>query len=365
MMVTFKSVPREEYGERMRIVHKDLKHGKIKLAVESLDDLWHLQHLVELGDIAISSTWRREREAEDKLRPERREKRRVTISIRVESMEFHRHVNRLRLLGAIIEGPDVGKHHSFSLEPGSTLAIIKTWRPEHLDRVKEAVRASHRPRVLLVALDDASAELALVRQYGLDELGTIYHPRAGKRYAAEREADEQKFFHKLTAAIKDIISREGIRAAVVGGPGFTKDAFVALLREKYPELVSKVRRDDVSSGGRAGLYEMVRRGLVERVSREDRFSYEISLVERLMTEIAKEGLVSYGKADVERAASLGAIEKLLVADELLRRDREGTDKVLEQVRRTRGQVIVVSTEHDAGKQLLALGGVAALLRFKP
>lgn len=250
------------------------------------------------------------------------------------------------------------------MEPGSIITITKTWRPDHLDRIGEAVRASRRPRVLLVALDDVSAELALVRQYGLDELGIISCPRAGKRYAVKREADERKFFHKLAAAMNDIISRERIRAAIVAGPGFTKDAFVAFLREKYPELVSKVRRDDISSGGRAGLYEIVRRGMVERISREDRISFETSMMERLMTEIAKEGRATYGKTDVERAASLGAIEKLLVADELLRQHEAGIEEVLERVRKTRGQVIVVSTDHDAGEQLLALGGVAALLRFK-
>ncbi len=348
----------------MRVIYKDLKHGKIKLRVETLDDLWHLQHLVEPNDIATAQTWRREREAKNKLRPGRLEKRRVTLSIKVEGVEFHKHANRLRLMGTIVGGPDVGKHHSFSLEPGSTLVITKTWRPDHLDRVGEAVRASRRPRVLLVALNDVSAELALVRQYGLDEMGAISRARAGKRYAVEREANERKFFHKLAAAMNDIISREGVRAAIVAGPGFTKDAFVAFLREKYPKLVSKVRRDDVSSGGRVGLYEIVRRGLVEQVSREDRISFEMLLVERLMMEIAKGGPATYGDAEVERAASLGAVEKLLVADELLRRHRAGIEEVLERVRRTRGQVIVVSTDHDAGKQLLALGGVAALLRFK-
>jgi len=341
-----------------------LKHGKIKLVVETLDDLWHLQHLVEPNDIATAQTWRREREVGDKLRPERLKKRRVTLSIRVEEVEFHKHANRLRLLGTILRGPDIGKHHSFSLEFGSALAITKTWRPDHLNRIRVAVRASRRPRVLLVALEDVSAELALVRQYGLDEIGTISRAKVGKRYAVEREADTRKFFHELAAAMNDIILREGVRVAIVAGPGFTKDAFVEFLREKYPELIPKIKRDNISSGGRSGLYEIVRRGLVEQVSHENRISFETSLIDRLMMEIAKGGLATYGEVEVKRAASLGAVEKLLVADELLRRNRAGVEEVLEQVRRTRGQVIVVSTEHDAGKQLLSLGGIAALLRFK-
>jgi len=349
----------------MRIIHRDLKHGRIKLAVETLDDLWHLQHLIEPGDVATALTRRREHLKVNKLRPERLEKKSLTLSIKVDEVEFHRFANVLRLLGTITKGPDIGKHHAFSIEPGSKLVVTKTWRPEHLERLREAVRASRRPRVLLVAIDDESAELGLVRQYGLEGLGTISHRRAGKRYATERDADERKFFYQLASTINDIISREGVRAVIAAGPGFTKDAFQSFLRETCPELVERVRLDSISSGGRTGLYEIVRRGLVERISREDRLSFETSIVEQLMAEIAKGGLAAYGKAEVGRAASMGAIEKLLVADEVLRNNRDDMRELLEQARRTRGKVVVVSTEHDGGRQLLSLGGVAALLRFKP
>jgi protein pelota len=349
----------------MRTIYKDLKHGRIKLATETLDDLWHLQHLVEIGDVVTALTWRREHLRVDKLRPERFEKRPVTISIKVEGIEFHKFANTLRLLGTITRGPNIGKHHALSIEPGSKLVVTKTWRPEHLDRLREAVRASRRPRVLLVAIDDESAELGLVRQYGLEGLGPISHRRPGKLYATEREADERKFFQQLAMVIDDIISREGIRAVIVAGPGFTKEAFHSFLREAHPKLVANVRLDSISSGGRAGLYEIVRRGLVERISAEDRVSFETALVEDLIDAISKGGLATYGKVEVERAASIGAVEKLLVADEILRRGRAGVEGLLEKVRKTRGQVIVVSTEHDAGRQLLALKGIGALLRFKP
>jgi protein pelota len=349
----------------MRVVYRDLKRGKIKLVVETLDDIWHLQHLVGPGDIATALTWRRERLKTDKLRPERLKKKPVKLSIKVGGVEFHKFANRLRLLGTITKGPDMGKHHAFSLEPWSKLMITKSWRPEHLERLREAVRASRRPRVLLVALDDESAELGLVRQYGLEGIGAISHRRAGKRYAAKRGADERKFFNQLASTMDDLISRERVRTAVVAGPGFTKDEFHAFLRESCPELVAKVRLDSISSGGRAGLYEIVRRGLVERISAEDRVSFETALVDELLAQISKGGLATYGKVEIERAASMGAVEKLLVADELLRRDRAGVEELLERVRKTRGQVIVVSTEHDAGRQLLALKGIAAMLRFKP
>ena len=58
----------------MRVIHKDMKHGKIKLVPETLDDLWHLNHLIEEGDLVTALTWRREKAEADKLRPERLEK---------------------------------------------------------------------------------------------------------------------------------------------------------------------------------------------------------------------------------------------------------------------------------------------------
>jgi len=349
---------------KLRVTHKDLKHGKIKLAAETLDDLWHLQHIVVTGDTVTSTTWRREQESGDKLRPERMEKKPVTLSIKVEGVEFHKHANCLRILGTIVEGPDMGKHHSFSFEPGSTITVTKEWSPDELQRIHDAAQASRRPRVLLVALDDSSANLALVRQYGLDDIGTITRPKAGKMYAVESETDEKKFFHRLAEAMKDIISRENVRAAIVAGPGFTKETFTAFLREKFPDLSQSVRLGEASSGGRAGLYEIVRRGLVEAVSKEDRLSLETSLMERVMGEISKGGPVTYGRAEIENAASAGAIEKLLVADELLRSNRAEVKNILEAANKTRAEVIVISTEHDAGKQLTALGGMAALLRYR-
>jgi protein pelota len=348
----------------MRIIHKDLKHGRVKLALETLDDLWHISHIIEPGDIVVAETWRREELEGDKIRPERMEKKKRVLSVKVKSVEFHRFANRLRVLGEIVEGQDVGKHHAFNFETGSTLALIKPWKAHHLDRLRDAVKASMRPKVLLVAMDDTGAGIGLVRQYGLDELGTISYAKSGKLYGSEHRADELKFFHKLAGTMKDIIEREGVRVAIVAGPGFVKDNFFNFLGEKYPELAEKVRKEDVSSGGRAGLHEIIRRGAMARVSAEDRLSYEASLVEKLKEEISRNGLATYGKSEVLQAAKLGAVEKLLIADELLKRGDAEVHQLLEQTRRTNGEVVVISTEHDWGRQLLALRGVAALLRFK-
>jgi protein pelota len=65
--------------------------------------------------------------------------------------------------------------------------------------------------------------------------------------------------------------------------------------------------------------------------------------------------------EVQNAAESGAVEELMVIDNLLR--KEDVEKIMNLVENLRGKVMVVSSEHEGGKQLTALGGMAALLRY--
>src|SRR6266571_1181018 len=89
--------------DAMRVLHLDPKTGEIKVRVENADDLWHLHNLVLPGDLVRASTYRREEVKTDKVRPERGEKVRVTLTIRVESVEFQAFSDRLRITGVIVE----------------------------------------------------------------------------------------------------------------------------------------------------------------------------------------------------------------------------------------------------------------------
>ena len=75
-----------------------------------------------------------------------------------------------------------------------------------------------------------------------------------------------------------------------------------------------------------------------------------------------------GLEQVEKAAKLGAVEKLVLADAVLRKADEQQRLLVEGIMRTveqkgGGTTMIVSTEHEAGLKLLALSGIAALLRY--
>ena len=142
----------------MRVLHRDLRAGEIKLRFENPDDLWHLHNLVLPGDLVRASTYRREESKADKIRPERMEKVRVTLTIRIDKVEFQAFSDRLRLTGVITEGEmDHGQHHTLNVAVDDVLTIIKAWRPHELRRIEDAVAATQKPIVAFLSLDDEEA----------------------------------------------------------------------------------------------------------------------------------------------------------------------------------------------------------------
>ena len=92
-------------------------------------------------------------------------------------------------------------------------------------------------------------------------------------------------------------------------------------------------------------------------------------VEELFTEIAKNNMAVYGLKETKEAANLGAIKELLLTDSYIQKSRnENFYNEVEQIMRTvdksKGEVEIISTEHEGGKRLNGLSGIGAILRFK-
>ncbi|MFA0823241.1 MAG: mRNA surveillance protein pelota [Methanomethylovorans sp.] len=345
----------------MRVMKKNLrdKEGEISILAETLDDLWHLKYIIETGDLVFAVTKRKSDVATDKLRPEKVEKKIVRLGVRVESLEFHKFSNRLRVHGVIEHGMDIGSHHTFNIEEGTELSIVKVWKKDQLERIEEAEIASKRPSVIIVAIEEGDADIGLVKHYGI-EIYSHINQSAGKAEGNLRNVFFQEVLDQLMHAIS------GSESIVLAGPGFTKEDFLKYAQQKEPEMASKLVFEDTASIGMSGFQEVLRRGAVDRIMEQSRIARESKLMEDLLKEIAVDGKVAYGMSEVKMALDYGAIEVLLICDELLREEREKgeIDSFLQEVEHSQGTIVVFSTVFEPGQKLLALGGIAALLRFR-
>lgn len=342
----------------MRVVEERLKgdQGEIKLIPENIEDLWHLKYIIEPGDIVFSLT-KRASESSDKLRSD---KQMVTVrlGISVERVEFHKFANRLRITGRIIAGVDDSGYHTINITPGKELSVIKErWKDEQLERIRVAVESSNRPEMVIVTIEEGDAVVGVLRQWGIEEIASI-----SRSYGKDRGDSRREFFGEVYGVIKDI----EFGYLIIAGPGFAKQDFYEFLKEKDPGMVEKATIADTSSIGVRGFVEVLKRGVVEKIAGELKIARDAEFIEKLLEEISKDGKAVYGIDEVRRAYEYGAIETLLVADEFLREEREkwDIDSFLRDVENMGGNVVIMSTEFEPGKRLMALGGIAGLLRFR-
>lgn len=343
----------------MKILHQDARSNEIKLLPETLDDLWHLYNLIDERDLVFAMTYRRGEEKSDKLRPDRSDKVRMRLGIRVQKVEFHETEDVLRVLGVIEQGPqDMGEHHTLMIGPGDALNVVKPeWKTQHFDRIKRAVAASEKPSIALVSIEDTEAVIAAVREYGIKEHATITRNPQGKMY--DSKPNEEEFLDAVVEKLRLLLKGEPL---IILGPGFLKEALAKRLREKAPGLSASVSVQHTGQAGMAGIHELMKQGIGGKFLEETRVARETRLMEQLFSEIGKGGMFAYGDQQVLAAADSGAITTLLVLDTKVR-DRS-VEALLKKVEDSKGEFVVVSSMHEAGRRLESLGGVAAILRYR-
>jgi protein pelota len=342
----------------MKILNRDRKTGEIKLLMQTPDDLWHVYNLVEPGDLVIATSFRREEKIHDKLRPERMGKKKMKIGLRAESAEFHEFTDRLRVKGVIEHAPqDLGEHHTFNFKVRDTLSIVKEWKDHHIKRLDDAVDATHEPLITFLSIDDESALLAQLHQYGIEELAEIRSFGMGKMYPTKGGREE--YFGEILSKLKSMDVGE---ALIILGPGFEKDALSQNIMDKMPDMAPKLNLFPTSHCGMLGIQEALKGGMASEILEKSRVGMETKLVEQLLSEISTEGKYAYGLEEVRSATEQGAVETLLVTNKMIR--KEEIEVLLKNVERARGKVVIVSSEHEAGRKLESLGGLGALLRYK-
>lgn len=328
-------------------------HGEIRLFAESVDDLWHLSHLVRSGDLVFATTFRSVEMVQDKIRPEKPEKKPVRLGIRVEGVAFHPYANRLRISGVIEHGMDEGSHHTINLDAGSELSVIKTWRQVDLDRIERAVKASTSGAVHILAVEEGEAELYRVRQFGPEIVTTVIQG-SGK---GSDPGGRARLFERVAVLVGEITG-----TVVIAGPGFVKDEVAKYLREKIPDLKDRCITVETKRSGRGAVTEALGKGVLEKITGDLQLKREAELLDAFLERMGRAEPVAYGRAEVEEAVSAGAAEQVLVIDDMVR-NRDIAD-LLERAERTRSRVTVFSSLFDPGAQLLALGGIAAILRYR-
>ena len=351
----------------MKIINQDTKEGIVEVVPQTLDDLWHLSHIVEVGDNASSKTTRRIQDnTGDKLRSDRGVKKTFYLGLDIENISFHLFTGKLRLTGVITRGPEdlipLGSHHTLEVKLNTPLTIKKEkWPKWAIKRLNQAIDASKKLSALIIVLEDDTATIGLMRQFGIEYYGPIKGNVSGKRILDKnRQKNIVQFYEKVIESIEKFDYIENI---IIAGPGFVKNDFYDYIKDKHKDLAKIAIIESTGSGGRVGISEVLKKGTVEKLTSENRVALEMMAVDNLLSQIGKNSSkIAYGLKETTNAINLGAVSELLILDTKVASENMGD--LMYMVENMKGEVLVISSEHEGGKQLESLGGMAAILRYE-
>ncbi len=339
----------------------DEKHGELRLEPQSIEDLWHLTKLIEPSDVVAGQSERRFK-TRGLTRPESGEKKKVFIELRVENVEFAEAVNKLRITGKIVSGTpeefvQSGEHHTIDVEVGDSILLKKELGVYHKKVLQEALKKSKMQETTIIVIDDEKALVSeLTSTAGVRFLYEIRN-EASKRELKTFEELKKKFFSEVLKAVQG-----GKENTVIAGPGFMRDDFKKYVAQKAPDALKKITFESTSSAEQSGVLELIKKGVLQKILGRQKLSEELQLLEEFKKRIAKEELACYGEKQVEKAVQAGAVEKILVIDELLRKNTRVQETVV-QAEKLGATTIVFDSGDDAGKEFKPFA-LAAFLRFK-
>jgi protein pelota len=326
----------------MKLLKTDRQEGFVHIELENQDDLWYMKDLIAEGDEVRAKTQRTKLDG--------REKKTCSITLRVEKTEYQR--ERLRVTGEMTRAPDDVElgYHTFNLNPGDRFKMWKDFTDEEWSRLLEA-EDQHSYEVLFCLVQKGEADFFLVKESGIQDLSSVDINIPGKMYASDESSD---FYNQLTSIIKRSI--DDVDSMILGGPGFEKEKVYNMLDE---EIQEKTFLQDTSVTGKTGLYESIKRGALDKVVESSRIGEESEAVEEFLERLQTDDRVSYGEG-VEDLIEMGAVEKLLLTAEKMRRNPELARKTEQKG----GEVQVIHIDHESGERFEQFGGIAAILRYE-
>ena len=286
-----------------------------------------------------------------------KEKRRVYLTLIVEKIEFSETAGTLRISGKIIEGPDDISHgyHTLNLGEGDMFDIRKEWKKYEIDRLEKSIKTK-KINVLIALVDEHCTAFYNISENRISELGEMNGEGGCKIY---KGSNNTNFYAQTIRAIEKYAKR--YEHIIIAGPGFTKDNIFKQIKDEPTR--KKIITEGCSNTTKAGVNEVIKRGAIDRIIKDTFLSKETELVTQFLSELGKDsGLAVYGKKETKDIAVMGAIDILLISDTMVR--NKEVQNIINSAEKSGAEIHIIGTNHDAGKQLYNLGGIAGITKYK-
>jgi protein pelota len=211
----------------------------------------------------------------------------------------------------------------------------------------------------------------LITNFSHKRIATIKKHIPGKRYKQTyRNKAMEEFFGDIQKILIENIKNIDIDLLVFCGPGNTKNNLISFLRTT-PDFDFKgiIESCQASSGTESAIRETLKSKKLAKLKNKIKILQESEKIEDIMTLFANDpDYIVIGLDEVAEASDKGAIKDLLIADVLIRgaskKNKLKIEEIITNVEKAGGEINIMSTENITGEQLVNLGSILGILRYK-
>jgi protein pelota len=341
----------------MRVLKFYESEGKLKLRVDTLDDLWTIQRIIFENDLVKSESLRKFK-ASDSDKGELKE---VVITVRVEKTEFDKTAKRLRIMGKIVEGRPLdyiklNSYHTLNIGPEDVLEIMKSeWHDYLVDVIRNAVSDTKKARLGIIVVDEEKAVPAYLLGYGVEFKNEIYSDLSKRMSQKDFVEQQKKYFQKIL----DMAAEMRVDTVIIAGPGFTKDDV-----KKFGDDNGSIKKmgkrlifEKTSDTERTGVYELIKSDKVATLLHREKIRIEFKLMEEFLNGLDS-GKSRSGAGPVNDAIDNYEAKTILVNDSVLGDAK--TQRVLTNAEKKKVKIEVFNSIDEVGSQLHSFGDIACI-----
>ena len=346
----------------------------------------------------------------------------TNLTIRVKNLDFDPQAGQLHVSGRIDREnryTKLGQYHTIDLELNRNFTLEKEvgkgdgqegWDSVARAQLDDAVSEHRGTEAVAVVMHEGAARICfvtqsqtIVKQEVIEKVGSKRQGEGrttGGKMSAKKKAmptkhdsEVSRFFKKVLQTLmrqverlEERVQEEGVNRAypiLLAGPGWTARQFLSYITEEAVRGIDKllqalVKRNSFvvvhsSSGNLHSLQEVLASQQVKSSLKDTKYARETALMDEFFALLRKEeGRAWYGPKECEAAVAEGAVGKgggvLLISNGLFRSQdvvtRRRWVKLVDQVKDVHGgEVRVLSNDHESGKRLEGIGGIAAILTY--
>lgn len=364
---------------------EDLGEDSVQLLPTDPEDMWHANNLIAAADVVRAHAIRKVSK-ETSTGSSATERVHTDLTITVTSTFFDPGASSLHVSGRVTTDNAFvsrGQYHTLDLELNRPFTLWKKhgWDSVAVQTLRDSLNQDKDGAIAAVVMHEGLANICLITEYQTLIKQRVAVPLSRKASASSKDdKGMRRFFDKTLQTLLRAIDFTQPRPLLLASPGYVATNFKQYIHEEGARLTDKklltLARNAMvthaSSGNVYSLNEILKSKEVLALMKERKSASETKYLDELSERLRKDdGRAWYGVKPVEKAVQEGAVGRgggvLLVNNNLFRSQDIATRRryvaLVDKVKDDGGEARVLSSDHESGKRLESLSGIAAILTY--